>query len=68
MQHLTTTTNDPLPLFLRIADADPHLRHYLFGGQRPGRRMEVMSWYWRFLLMIILVRQLNSRASGLSTI
>jgi hypothetical protein len=68
MQHLTTATNDPLPLFFRIADADPHLRRYLFGRQRPGTRMEAMSWYWRFLLMIILVRQLNSRESGLSTI
>ena len=70
MQHLTmtTATNDPLPLFFRIADADPHLRRYLFGRQRPGRRMEAMSWYWRFLLMIILVRRLNSRESGLSTI
>jgi hypothetical protein len=36
MQHLTmtTATNDPLPLFCRIADADPHLRRYLFGRQR----------------------------------
>jgi uncharacterized protein DUF4158 len=33
-----------------------------------GTRMEAMSWYWRFLLMIILVRRLNSRESGLSTI
>ena len=43
MQHLTTTTNDPLPLFLRIADADPHLRRYLFGRQRTRTRMEAMS-------------------------
>ena len=70
MQHLTmtTATNDPLPLFCRIADADPHLRRYLFGRQRPGTRMEAMSWYWRFLLMIILARRLNSRESRLSTI
>jgi hypothetical protein len=72
MQHLTmtTATNDPLPLFCRIADADPHLRRYLFGRQRPGTRMKAMSWYWRFLflLMILLVRRLNSRESGLSTI
>jgi hypothetical protein len=68
MQHLTTATNDPLPPFFRIADADPHLRRYLFGRQRPGTRMEAMSWYLRFLLMIILVRKLNSRESGLSTI
>jgi hypothetical protein len=26
MQHLTTATNDPLPLFCRIADVDPYLR------------------------------------------
>jgi hypothetical protein len=51
-----------------MADADPHLRRYLFGGQRPGMRMEALSWYWRFLLMIILARRLNSRESGLSTI
>jgi hypothetical protein len=66
MQHLTmtTATNDPLPLFCRIADSDPHLRRYLFGRQRSGKRMED----WRFLLMTILVRRLNSRESGLSTI
>ena len=60
MQRLTTTTQDPLPLFVRIADADPRLRHYLFGRQRPGMRIERLSWYWRFLLMIVLVRHLNS--------
>jgi hypothetical protein len=37
------------------------LRHYLFGRQRPGMRIERLSWYWRFLLMIVLVRQLDSR-------
>jgi hypothetical protein len=68
MQHLTTATNDLLPLFCRIADADPRLRRYLFGRQRPGMRVVAMSWYWRFLLMIILARRLNSRKSGLSTI
>ncbi len=70
MQHLTMTaaTNDPVPPFCRIADADPHLRRFLFGGQRPGRRMEAMSCYWRFLLMNVLVHRLNSRESGLSTI
>jgi hypothetical protein len=68
IHHLTTATNDPVPLFFRIADADPHWRRYLFGRQGPGTRMEAMSWYWRFLLMIILIRQLNSRKSGLSTI
>ena len=61
MQRLTTTTDDLLPLFVRMADADPRLRYYLFGRQRPGMRIERLSWYWRFLLMIILVRQLNSR-------
>jgi hypothetical protein len=58
---MTTATNDPVPPFCRIADADPHLRRFLFGGQRPGRRMEAMSCYWRFLLMNILVSRLNSR-------
>ena len=50
MQRLTTTTDDPLPLFVRMADADPRLRHYLFGRQRLGMRIERLSWYWRFLL------------------
>jgi hypothetical protein len=61
MQRLTATTDDRVPLFVRVADADPCLRHYLFGRQRPATRIERLSWYWRFLLMIILVRQLNSR-------
>ena len=30
MQRLTTTTDDPLPLFVRIADADPRLRSLPF--------------------------------------
>jgi len=30
------------------------------GRQRSGSRIEAVSWYWRFLLMIILARQLNS--------
>src|SRR5208283_4381052 len=34
------------------------------GRQRPGSRVEAVSWYWRFLLMIILARQVNSRESG----
>jgi hypothetical protein len=69
MQRLTTRTDGPLPLFVRIADADPRLRRYLFGRQRPGMRIERLSWYWRFLLMIVLMRQLNSREeTGLSTI
>jgi len=38
------------------------------GRQRPGSRIEAVSWYWRFLLMIILARQLDSGESGLSTI
>jgi hypothetical protein len=37
MQHLTTATNDPLPLFFRIADADPHLRRYLSDDSARGR-------------------------------
>jgi hypothetical protein len=61
MQRLTATTDGRVPLFVRIADADPRLRHYLFGRQRPGMRIERLSWYWRFLLMIVLVRQLDSR-------
>jgi hypothetical protein len=65
MQCLTIATNDPLPLFFRIADSDsdPHLG-YLFGRQRPGTRIEAMSWYWHFLLMIIVARRLNSGESG----
>jgi hypothetical protein len=61
MQRLTTTMDDRVPLFVRIADADPRLRRYLFGRHRPGTQIERLSWYWRFLLMIVLVRQLNSR-------
>ena len=38
------------------------------GRQRPGSRIEAVSWYWRFVLIIILPRQLNPRESGLSTI
>ena len=69
MQRLTATADGRVPLFVRIADADPRLRHYLFGRQRPGMRIERLSWYWRFLLMIVLVRQLDSRKKlGLSTI
>jgi hypothetical protein len=49
MQRLTTTTDDPLPLFVRMADADPRLRYYLFGRQRPGMRIERLSWYWPLL-------------------
>jgi hypothetical protein len=63
IQHLTTPADDPPPPFFRIADADPHLRYYLFGRQRPETRLETLSWYWRFLLMIILVRRLGSRES-----
>jgi hypothetical protein len=32
MQCLTTTTDSPLPLFARIADADPRLRCYFSDG------------------------------------
>jgi hypothetical protein len=68
VQHLTTPTDHPLPPFFRMADADPHLRYYLVGRQRPETRVETLSWYWRFLLMIIVVRQPSSRESELSTI
>jgi hypothetical protein len=37
------------------------------GGGRV-REIEAVSWHWRFLLIIILARQLNARESGLSTI
>jgi hypothetical protein len=72
IQYLTMLTDDRVPPFFRIVDADPHWRHYLFGRQRPETRVETMSWYWRFLLMMTLVRQLNLtckfKESGLSTI
>ena len=44
MQHLTMTTamNDPLPLFCRIGDADPHLRRYLFGRAASRTRLEAI--------------------------
>jgi hypothetical protein len=64
-------TNDPLPLFFRIADADLHLRRYLLGRQRPGTRMEALSWYWWFLLMIILAVAVNVpllRLNGLEAV
>jgi hypothetical protein len=59
IQYLTTPTDDWVPPFFRIVDADPHWRHYLFGRQRPETRVETMSWYWRFLLMMTLVRKLT---------
>ena len=59
IQYLTTPTDDRVPPFFRIIDADPHRRHYLFGSQRPETRVETMSWYCRFLLMMTLARQLN---------
>jgi hypothetical protein len=59
IQYLTTPTDDRVPPFFRIIDADPHRRHYLFGSQRPETRVETMSWYCRFLLMMTLVHQLN---------
>jgi hypothetical protein len=39
-----------------------------FRTAAAGFANKAVSWYWRFLLMIILARQLNSRESGLSTI
>ncbi len=70
IQYLTTPTDDRVPPFFRIVDADPNWRHYLFGRQRPETRVETMSWYWRFLLMMTLVRKLTCKfkESGLSTI
>jgi hypothetical protein len=63
MQHLTTATNDPLPLFCRIADVDPHLRRYFSDGSGRGRERKRCPGTGAFLLMIILARQLNSRES-----
>jgi hypothetical protein len=72
IEDLTTPTGDRVPPFLRIFDADPHWRRYLFGRQRPETQVEAMSWYWRFLLMMTLVRKLSwtckFKESGLSTI
>jgi hypothetical protein len=57
---------------IRIFDADPQWCRYLFGRQRPETQVEAMSWYWRFLLMMTLVRKLSwtckFKESGLSTI
>jgi hypothetical protein len=41
-------TDDPLPLFLGVIDADPHWRHYLAGRQQPETRIETFSWQWQF--------------------
>jgi len=72
IEDLTTPTDDRVPPFLRIFDADPQWRRYLFGRQRPETQVEAMSWYWRFLLMMTLVRKLSwtckFKESGLSTI
>ena len=59
IEDLTTPTDGRVPPFLRIVDADPKWRRYLFGRQRPDTRVEEMSWYWRFLLMMTLLRQLT---------
>jgi len=59
-------TDEPLPLFLRIIDADPHCR--LAGRQRLETRIETFSWQWRFLLMIAIARKLTSKKSGLSVV
>ncbi len=59
IEDLTTSTDDRVPPFLRIFDADPQWRRYLFGRQRPETQVEAMSWYWRFLLMMTLVRKLS---------
>jgi hypothetical protein len=68
MHQLTMPTDGPLPLFFRIAEAHPRLRYYLFGWHRPEARIDTLSWYRRFLLMIILVHELDSRRSGQSRI
>ena len=72
IEDLTTPTDDRVPPFLRIFDADPQWRRYLFGRQRPETHVEAMSWYRRFLLMMTLVRKLSwtckFKESGLSTI
>jgi hypothetical protein len=49
MQRLTVTRDGRVPVYARIADAEPRLRYYLFGRQRAGIRMERLSQYWRFL-------------------
>jgi len=55
IEDLTTPPDDRVPPFLRIFDADPQWRRYLFGRQRPETQVEAMSWYWRVLLMMTLV-------------
>jgi hypothetical protein len=59
IEDLTTPTDDQVPPFLQIVDADPQWRRYLFERQRPDTRVEEMSWYWRFLLMMTVLRQLT---------
>ena len=72
IEDLTAPTDDRVPPFLRIVDEDPQWRRYLFARQRPDTRVEVMSWYWRFLLMVTLVHKLTwtgkFKESELSTI
>ncbi len=72
IEDLTTPADNRVSPFLRIVDADPQWRRYLFGRQRPDTRVEEMSWYWRFLLMMTLLRQLTwtrkFKESELSTI
>ena len=65
MQQLTAPTDDLLPPFVRIIEADPRWSHYLVRRPRPEPRVETFSWHWRFLLMIALVRRLSFRVSGL---
>jgi len=68
MQRLTTTTEDRVPLFVRIADADPQLRHYLFERQRLGMQIKRLSWYWRVhwnsLLKRILLNEPTKNLTG----
>jgi len=40
IEDLTTPTDDLVPPFLRIFDADPQWPRYLFGRQRPETQVE----------------------------
>ena len=42
IEDLTTPTDGRVPPFLRIFDADPQWRRYLFGRQLPETRVETM--------------------------
>jgi hypothetical protein len=40
---LTKPTDGPMPSFFRMPDADPQLRRYLLGRQRPETQIETLS-------------------------